>query len=135
MLTQAQVKRQVRQSLKKYKKLLKLEEWHINLLFTNEGMGEDIGATMSTNAHYHNATLRFDADVREGCSLRDVAILVRHELLHLYHWRFNLYRVAVGQHVPESTMRDAADVLDVVYDHSCEDTVFQLEKLLDSLNL
>lgn len=73
---------------------------------------------------YLKATFYFDSDNPPD---KDI----RHEVLHLFHAEFGLYRNMAMQNVPSGL---AEETLDEAWEQACERTVAHLERYLDKIN-
>lgn len=82
-------------------------------------------ASIRFEHEYENAVITIDPEQTQD--ERDVLDSLRHELFHIIHADFQLFRAVALQGV----MQQDADAMDQVYDYACEKTVLRLERMFE----
>lgn len=113
----------VRGSLEPMARAMWLGDWQIQMIYRDlEGQ---IAGTCEANPRYRTATIELDP-----CAFEKPAKLLevlRHELLHVCHARFESYRRQVERHVEGPGL----DALNECFKDAIEELVGNLERLLD----
>jgi hypothetical protein len=112
----------------RYKELLKVEEWTINLMYgkcNDEAFGECV-----TLAPYKKATITIDLSKHD--TPRKFLETLFHELLHVATADFDLVQDFMRAYFKEKGARDA---FDVIFYQCCERVVWQLEQVFTDVIL
>lgn len=112
---------------------MQLNDWDIAVEYGNasvglrEREGGGYAACVSMQPEYEKALITLDPDYHH--SEKDVLESLRHELIHLLHSDFALYRDTVGEFIE----RDSAawSACDLAYQTACEKTALRIERMLD----
>ena len=115
---------------------LQLQRWRIDLVFERLDAEKSPLNGRANSAHcladpsYLRATITIDAEAVEDGD--DLLGLLLHELIHIGHAEFALYRRQVNENLTET----AASTIDLAYLNACEHNVMFVERLLrDGLGL
>jgi len=110
-----------------WKRLLSIEDWDITIKY--KSLPEDELGNCSVVAAHKQASIEIDPKQHKNKEL--LLLTVRHELLHLVHANFNIYRNAVEGCLGSSTIA----VADTIFETGSEDVVLKIENLLKRLNI
>lgn len=107
---------------------LQLQEWDIGIelgpIDPNRD-GDCVVGRCAPDPRYRRASIMLNpAKIEDD---EELATILRHELLHVFHARFVSYRRQVGQNLG----RDAMDTLDETYQDAIEEMVGMIERALD----
>ena len=111
----------------RWKHLLSIEEWDINMRYTSLEDGT-LGCCSVTPAHKYATIL---IDISQNKDENELLETVRHEMFHIVHAHFEGYREAAIEHLSPGV----AKALDAVYSIAAEDVVLKLEHLMKKLNI
>lgn len=122
-MDETEIRRILDKNLKHMKWALQLQQWTLHLRLDH--IGNNATARCEPQPEYRHAKLTFDPIEQE--SPHDLLENLRHELLHCLISRFETYRAAVRALVA----KDIFYALDVVYYGAVEETVGDIERMLD----
>lgn len=114
---------QCRRYVKNLSRAMGFAGWTLDVEFKR--LEEDTYAENLVFPEYRRATLTFDLE--QGYD--ELLDTIRHELLHLTHCNFELYRKAVGGIVAPPQW----SIFESIYENCVEDTVARIEEMLDKL--
>ena len=103
---------------------LQLQDWGININYTRIKQSGTIGMCRA-DPKYKRADIDLDYDLIENKT--ELLRTLRHELFHIMHSHFEVYRKAVSHLVTENEF----DAIDEIFIHAAEDCVLKLENMLD----
>ncbi len=122
MMSKAEVKKIVEESIRPLRAALQLHDWQFVLVY-DTSLGKD-RAACTRDCQRHAATLTFNpAELEDE---QDVLWTLLHELLHIYHAEFDLYLDSVKVPVPKQVF----DAIEPSFHNACEHVVQKLERLL-----
>jgi len=116
-MDESKARKLVNKYIKGIRNGLQLWQWEINITYMHQ---EDALAELKIDAEYKKANIRINHDDHE--TEADLLRTLFHELLHIMHADFELYRDQVW----ETVSKRQAEVLDKSYTYACEKTVGRL---------
>lgn len=122
MMSEAEVRAIVEENIRDLAMALQLGGWRLILCYDGS-LGQD-GASCSPDPMRHIATITFNPG--EFNDEKQVLNALLHELLHIYHAEFDLYRDAVKATVSSEVFA----ALDATYQNGCEHVVDNVLSLL-----
>jgi len=111
----------------RWKYLLSIEEWDIQLRYINLEDGT-LGECSVEPAHKAAVVL---IDVGKHKNKNQLLDTIRHEMIHIVHAHFESYRASISKYLLPSV----ADVADDIFFIGAEDTVLKVEHLLKKLEI
>jgi len=111
----------------RWKYLLGIEEWDIKFRYSK--LEEDTMGVCMADPQYKKATII--VDIAEHKNNEELLDTIRHEMLHIIHAEFELYREMIKDHVGANTLT----TMDTVFELGAETVVRRLEGLLRKLDV
>jgi len=110
----------------RYIKLFHLNDWKVTFKYNWIGEEGDLTfGTCTTDPSYKHATIVINPELLEDEI--ELVKTLRHELIHVLHSSFDIYRDTVQKLVSSKEF----DALDTVFHYACEDAVMFIENILD----
>lgn len=104
---------------------MSLQSWRVTVNYIRFSGDDGTLAQVHADHRYMRATIDIDYDRHESAA--EVLRSLRHELLHLFHADFGLYREVVGK----AAESDVFETMEPIHNAACERTVAALERMLD----
>lgn len=113
--------------LKPMRNAMQLNQWTIDVVWGHiDGeAGGQVKGQCTADPKYMRASIELDPE--SHADEADLLRTLRHELLHIFHAEYQLYRRQVGHVVSDTTF----DGLDEAYQQASERTVWMMEQMLD----
>lgn len=111
----------------RWKYLLSLEEWDIQIRYTKMDDG-DLGECSAETPHKLASIV---VDVAKHKDTNHLLETIRHELIHVFHAQFEHHRTVASKFAAPNVI----EILDELYMIGAEDIVVKMEHLFKKLNI
>lgn len=111
--------------ISKWQHLLAIEDWDIKVKF--EKLEDGTYGEVSTEPAHRSATVSLDHNKHRN--EEDLLETAKHELCHLVHGYFDMYKDSVDKHITPNMSDIAGDIFSIAE----EDTVLRIEKMIRRL--
>lgn len=122
-MDESRVKEIVDKNIGHLKRAVQLQQWECDV--RREAIGNKVPAQCQPMPGYRQAIIKLDS--AELDDEEDLMDSLRHELLHCMISSFETYRKGVGELIDGTTF----NALDVMFKRACEETVGNIERMLD----
>ncbi len=126
MLLNKEAKKLAQDALRPMKYAMGLGEWRVTVIY--DSLNGQMGS-ICPDPSRRRATMKLD--LQDHVDKNDLLDTIRHELLHLMHFQFEVYRKMLYQFITKPEEYAA----DQIWDDAIESLVFHLETMLDACGL